>query len=107
MYLLLKVFDRSVWVKRLSFLGKIEATKYLPFESFVLDTRYTINLIVLMAMTAFVGLAVYLLVSIILKSDQVWVFFNLLKRIVIRRKVAPIPAKEPEPVTPPTTDTTG
>ena len=59
MYLLLKVFDRSVWVKRLSFLGKIEATRDLPFEKFVLDTRYTVNLIVLMVMTALVVEIIY------------------------------------------------
>jgi len=105
MYLLLKVFDRSVWVKRLSFLGKIEATRDLPFENFVLDTRYTVNLIALMAMTTLVGAIIYIGVSIILRSEQVWVFFNLMKRILIRRKVAPIPAKESEPVTPSTTDT--
>jgi putative peptidoglycan lipid II flippase len=107
MYLLLKVFDRSVWVKRLSFLGKIEATRDLPFEKFVLDTRYTVNLIILMTMTTLVGAIIYIGVSIILRSEQVWVFFNLLKRVFIRRKVAPIPAKEPEPVTPSTTDTAG
>jgi len=105
MYLLLKIFDRSVWVKRLSFLGKIEATRYLPFEKFVLDTRYTTNLIVLMILVTTVGAVVYISVSIILRSEQVWIFFNLLKRIFVRRKVAPIPAKEPEPVTPSTTDT--
>lgn len=107
MYFLLKVFDRSVWVKRLSFLGKIEATKYLPFENFVFDTRYTVNLIVLTIFVAFVGAVVYITTSIALRSKQVWIFFNLLKRIFVRRKVAPIPAKEPEPVTPSATDTTG
>jgi hypothetical protein len=58
-----------------------------------------------MILVTIVGAVVYIGVSIILRSEQVWVFFNLLKRIFIRHKVAPIPAKEPEPVTPPTTDT--
>src|SRR3972149_11531965 len=47
MYFMLKFFDRSVWVKELSFLGRIDADKYIPFQRFVLDTRYTANLLIL------------------------------------------------------------
>jgi len=103
MYLLLKVFDRSVWIKRLSFLGRLDGTKGINFEKFVLDTRYTVNLLVLTAFVVSVGMIVYLTVSILLKSKEVWYFFNLVGRVV-RRKVAPIPAKESEPVTPTPTD---
>ena len=103
MYLLLKIFDRSVWIKRLSFLGKLDGAKGIAFEKFVLDTRYTINLLVLTAFVVSVGMIVYLAVSILLKSKEVWYFFNLIGR-VIRRKVEPIPAKESEPVTPTPTD---
>ncbi len=107
MYFLLKVFDRSVWVKRLSFLGKIEVTKQLPFEKFVLDTRYTVNLFILAVMVSLVGAIVYLAASIVLRSEQVWTFFNLVRRIFIKRQIAPIPEKEPEPVAPPPTDVMG
>ena len=100
MFFLLKVFDRSVWVKRLSFLGKIESTKYLPFENFVLDTRYTLNLLALTILVSTVGLLVYLGTAGILRSQELIVFKNLLRRIFIKRKVAPIPEKEPEPVSP-------
>src|SRR4029079_19588228 len=47
MYFLLKLFDRSVWVKQLSFLGQVDISNNIPFELFVLDTRYTINLLIL------------------------------------------------------------
>jgi len=106
MYLMLKVFDRSVWVKRLSFLGKIESTKTIPFEKFVLDTRYTVNLIGLTIIVSLIGIAVYLGLSIMLKSKQVWIFFNLLKRIFVKRKISPIPAKETESVVPTPSGTT-
>jgi hypothetical protein len=105
MFFILKIFDRSVWIKRLSFLGKIEATRNMQFESFVLDTRYTVNLMVLTFMVSAVGLLVYLTCSILLKSKEVYVFFNLIKRVFIKHKVAQIPQKEEEPLTPTSIDT--
>ena len=105
MYFLLKIFDKSVWVKKLSFLGKIEAAKNLAFERFVLDTRYTSNLVVLTFFVSLVGGLVYILVSILLKSEQVWNFFSLIKR-VLGRRIAPIPPRESEPVSPAPTDVT-
>lgn len=107
MYVLLKIFDRSVWVKRLSFLGRLESTQVINFENFVLDTRYTANLLVLVIMVSLVGTIIYFGLSIILKNREVWTFFNLIKRIMVKRKVSPIPSKEPEPVTPTPTDTSG
>ncbi|MFZ5933105.1 MAG: murein biosynthesis integral membrane protein MurJ, partial [Patescibacteria group bacterium] len=104
MYLFLKIFDRSVWIKRLSFLGKIEAARGIAFERFVLDTRYTFNLLVLTVFVITVGIIVYLTISIVLKSKEVWYFFNLIAR-VLKRRVEPIPIREPEPVAPPPTDT--
>lgn len=105
MFLLLKIFDRSVWVKRLSFLGQIDATRVIPFERFVLDTRYTANLFALTILVTSVGVIVYLAISILLGSRQVWDFFSLVKGIIVRHKVLPIPQKELESVTPPPTDT--
>jgi len=105
MYVILKVFDRSVWVKRLSFITNIEAVKNLPFEKFVLDTRYTANLLILTILVSTIGGLTYLGISILLKSNEVYVFFNLVKRIFIKHKVSPIPAKEPESVVPAAQDT--
>jgi len=104
MFFFLKFFDRSVWVKRLSFLGQIEATKVIPFEKFVLDTRYTANLIILTALVSLVGMGVYLSINIIFGSKEVWEFIALLKGIFIKHKVVPIPT-EGEQVSPTPQDT--
>jgi putative peptidoglycan lipid II flippase len=106
MFVLLKVFDRSVWVKRLSFLGKIEAASTLPFEKFVLDTRYTINLLILTTVVSLIGLSIYIGLAVLLKTKEVWVFFNLVKRTLAKRGVASIPPREAEPITPTPTETT-
>jgi putative peptidoglycan lipid II flippase len=106
MFFILKVFDRSVWVKRLSFLGKLDG-RVVPFEKFVLDTRYTVNLLILTVFVILVGSAVYFLVSWLLKSRELAYFINLAKRMLVARKVAPLPAKEQEPVTPTLTDFPG
>ena len=105
MFFLVKIFDRSVWVKRLSFLGKIESTKVIEFERFVLDTRYTANLLILTIFVSLVGGLVYLGLSVILKNSEVYTFANLLKRVFIKGKVSPIPKEEPEQVSPTPTDT--
>lgn len=106
MYVLLKIFDRSVWVKRLSFLGKIESTKFIPFEIFVLDTRYTINLLILTIFVALIGIAVYLGLSVIFRTKEVFTFFSLVRRVFVKHKVTPIPKEEQEPVAPTPQDTT-
>jgi putative peptidoglycan lipid II flippase len=106
MYLLLKVFDRSVWVKRLSFLGKIEIANAIPFEKFVLDTRYTINLLILTIMVSVIGCLVYLGSSILLKQKEAWVFLGMIKKIFVRRKISPIPTKERELIAPTPTEST-
>lgn len=106
MFVILKVFDRSVWIKRLSFLGKIEITKNLPFEKFVLDTRYTGNLLILTMVVTLIGIAVYVIISAILKSEELGVFMNLVKRTFVKRQITPIPQKETETLAPTPTETT-
>ena len=106
MFFLLKIFDKSVWIKRLSFLGHIEAARNLPFERFVLDTRYTVNLLALTILVSAVGMLVYVILSVILRSKEVYVFFNLLRRTFVKRKISPIPSEESETVAPSPTDTT-
>ncbi len=106
MYFILKLFDRSVWVKRLSFLTQIDAIKNLPFEKFVLDTRYTVNLLILTIIVTLVGMMVYVFVSAILKSEELGVFLNLIKRTFVKREIDPIPQRETETVTPTPTETT-
>jgi putative peptidoglycan lipid II flippase len=106
MYLLLKIFDRSVWIQRLSFLGKFDGTRDLVFERFVLDTRYSFNLLILTIAVSLVGVAVYLATLILLRSKEVGVFFNLSKRIMLGKKMRPSSLKEQEPVSPVPVDPT-
>jgi putative peptidoglycan lipid II flippase len=100
MYFMLKIFDKSVWVKRLSFLGGVEATKTFPFERFVLDTRYTGNVIILTFMTFLVGALIYTLLSFLLRINEVGYFFNVIKKVFTKKIHPSIPQKEQEPVTP-------
>ena len=101
---MLKIFDKSVWVKRLSFLGGLEVTKTFPFEKFVLDTRYTGNVIILTVLTFFVGALIYVLLSLLFRIDEAKYFLSVAKRILVKRMLPPLPPKEQEPITP-TTDT--
>lgn len=81
MFLILKVFDRSVWVKRLSIFGKIEGLESIDFEKFVLDTRYTGNLLLLTIIVTLIGAGIYILSSYLLKSEELLFFWGFIKRI--------------------------
>ena len=87
MFFMLKFFDRSVWVKRLSFLGKSGIADRISFESFVLDTRYTFNLLVLVVIVSFVGIFSYIAFSFFIGNKEVYTFYDLLKnRLLVFRK---------------------
>jgi len=101
MLFILKVFDRSVWVKRLTFFTDIEMVRNLNFEAFVLDTRYSFNLMILTMLTALAGGSVYLAVSYVLRSREL----ATLVRVMRTRSFAAPPAKEMEPVSPRPTET--
>jgi putative peptidoglycan lipid II flippase len=103
MYFILKIFDKSVWVKKLSFLGGIDATNTFPFEKFVLDTRYTGNVIILTGMTFLVGAIIYTLLSLLLRINEARYFLRVARRVITKRTLPPLPPKEQEPLTP-TTD---
>jgi len=106
MFFVLKFFDKSVWVKRLSFLGRLDITKDIPFEKFVLDTRYTGNLLVLTIVVTLIGVSIYVLISLILKTKELWTFANLMKRVFVKRSFGTISLKEKEPVSSTPTETT-
>src|SRR3989339_394690 len=91
MFFILKFFDRSVWIKRLSFLGKIDLDRSIPFEKFVLNTQYGFNLLMLTLMTVVVGVIVYIIFSLLFKSGELKFFANYIKRIFISKKVSPLP----------------
>jgi putative peptidoglycan lipid II flippase len=103
MFFLLKIFDRSVWVKRLSFLGRIEGIENIHFEKFVLDTRYTINVLVLTIFVTAIGGLIYILVSLLLRSKELFYFTVMIGRI-FKKKMKPLGEKELEPVVPPSNE---
>lgn len=100
MYFILKIFDKSVWVKRLSFLGRLDTGKNIPFERFVLDTKLTANLLVLTIFVVIVGIFVYYLASLILRSNELKYFSFLVKRMIRARSVGSISRGEQEPISP-------
>lgn len=94
MFVIIKFFDRAVWIKRLSFLTDIQALRGLDFESFVIDTRYTSNLIILTGITAVVGGLIYLGISFILGSEELKDFIYLAKKRAFK-----VAKTEEEPIT--------
>jgi putative peptidoglycan lipid II flippase len=97
MYTILKFFDRYAWVQRISFLTKSPA---IPFEKFVLDTRYTVNLLILTVIVSGVGALVYIGISLFIGNREVYGLFAAIKRMFIKGQVAGVPVKEQEPITP-------
>lgn len=95
MYIALKFFDRSAWIKSLSFLGT-QASANIPFEKFVLDTRYTFNLIILTFLVFVLGSCIYLFLSWLFKSEEL----TALKGIIPRGR-AMLPIFKKETVIPP------
>lgn len=100
MFFMLKIFDKAVWVKRLSFLSWFDSTHTFPFEKFVLDTRYTGNLLILTAVTFLVGLIIYILLCLLFRVDEAKYFLSLAKKMIVKRFLPPLPPKEEEPITP-------
>jgi len=105
MYFVLKFFDEWAWIRKLSFLGKVGAFESIHFEKFVLDTRYTINLMILTAFVVFIGFVFYILVSFLLKSKELTYFIYMIRRALTHKKNIPPMQKELEPITPTTSDT--
>jgi hypothetical protein len=85
MFFILKFFDKSVWIKKLSFVTNLD----LPFDKFVLDTRYAGNLLILTAIVGLIGVAVYIIVLKLFKSKELDVFVNLVKRMFGGQKFTP------------------
>ena len=93
MYFALKLFDRSVWVQKIPILGGV-VPENIPFEKFVLDTRYTLSLVLLTGIVTILGFAVYVLLSWLAKSEELAAII----RLVSRRRIQFAPAKK-EPIT--------
>jgi len=104
MFTLIKFFDQSVWVKRLSFLGRIEQTRNLPFELFVVDTRYTHNLFALTVSVGVVGSVLYIILMMLFRSEELWSFVGYAKRLATRKKLDTDTLRKEEQITPPPPD---
>lgn len=98
MFFLIKFFDRWYWIQQ---------STSIPFDKFVLDTRYTLNVLILTVISFVIGLTVYIGISLLLKIDETKYFLNVVKKFIARRAIPTIPSKEEEPVTPITPDTQG
>lgn len=85
MYILLKVFDRAAWVRRLSFIPHIDSN--VDFERFVLDTRYTFNLIILSGIVIGVGIIVYIGVSFVLRSSELALMLHYFRKVIAGNKL--------------------
>lgn len=89
MYVLLKILDRSAWDKRLSFLGYLTLPE--RFEKFVLDTRYTTNLIILTTLVALIGVIIYVLLAKLLKIKELSLITEFGRRLSGLSKTLPPP----------------
>ncbi len=93
MYFMLKILDRSAWDKNLSFLGKLALPE--RFELFILDTRYTANLVFLTALVGAVGVLVYLGICRLLGVEEIKLIGQIWKRVLSFPKVK-VPARTVE-----------
>ncbi len=98
MYFLIKFFDRWYWISK---------TTSIPFERFVLDTRYTLNVLILTFLSFVIGMLVYLGLTLLFKVEEAKYFLVVVRKFIAKRTIPGIPAKEEEPVTPITPDTQG
>lgn len=99
MFFFLKILDRSVWDKKLSFLGRFGLIMPATFDHFVLDTRYTFNLLRLTTVVGLIGLVGYLVLVKALKVKEIAVFVKLLTRFRQHKIFSPKTFKKEEPIT--------
>lgn len=97
MFFLLKILDRSAWDKRLSFLRFLGLKLPVSFQHFVLDTRYTFNLILLTIIVALIGLLTYLFFCWLLRIEEINFFKKMIAKIkkpkILMETITPPPAE--------------
>ena len=99
MYLLLKLLDQAVWDKRLAFMDELGLALPTGFERFVLDTRYTVNLIFLTLLVLTVGMFVYLLLAALFRVREVEILARWFGEL-LTKKVSLTPQQAEETSTP-------
>lgn len=98
MFFLIKFFDKWYWLKQ---------STSIPFEKFVLDTSYSLNVLILTVMSFLIGMVVYIALSLLFNIEEARYFLMVAKKFIFRRSIPGIPRKEEEPITPITPDTQG
>lgn len=105
MFVLLRLLDRSAWDKKLSFLGKLGIGLPTTFEKFVLDTHYTVNLIILTFVVGLIGLSAYLLITWFLGIRELDLIVKAVRRVPLFAPLKTRPQKlPPDSVMPPQTN---
>jgi hypothetical protein len=89
MFFFLKILDRSAWDKKLSFLGRFGLALPVTFDRFVLDTRYTVNLIYLTIIVSVIGGLVYIFMVRALKVPEIKIFARLITKIARPKTISP------------------
>lgn len=89
MFFFLKILDRSVWDKKLSFLGRFGLALPVSFDRFVLDTRYTINVLWLTAIVGLIGAISYFCLAKILGIEELTI---LARQLIKFKQPKTIPA---------------
>ncbi|MBI2268004.1 MAG: murein biosynthesis integral membrane protein MurJ [Candidatus Blackburnbacteria bacterium] len=100
MFFLLKVMDRAAWDKKLSFLGQLGLAPPTTFDKFVLDTRYTVNLVILTFLVGLVGLGIYVAVAHVLGVRELGPVLKVVRRVSFRRPLFVRPEEKTEAVVP-------
>ena len=81
MYFLLKILDQAVWDKRLSFLDSVGLALPTSFQLFVLDTRYTANLVFLTLFVVTAGSLIYLVLATLLRCREIEILAGWISKI--------------------------
>ncbi|TSC90224.1 MAG: Integral membrane protein MviN [Microgenomates group bacterium Gr01-1014_5] len=103
MYILLKVLDRSAWDQKLSFFRHIGLSLPTTFDLFILDTRYTVNLVAVTFLVALFGFLLYLALSYMLRIEELQFVLRALRKISRNRLPAFLKESESqntEPIAP-------
>ncbi len=85
MFILLKLLDRSAMDKNLWFLGILGLRLPTTFDKFLLDTNYTVNVIILTFGVGFTGLLLYLMFCYILGVQELKIVARATKLVVDAR----------------------
>lgn len=94
MFILLKLLDRTVDDKSLWYLGILGLRLPTNFDNFLLDTHYTVNVIVLTFSVGTIGLLLYLLFCYILRVEELRIVARAVRLVTKSRFSFPLFARD-------------